>query len=57
MHPAIHVAVVGIKNPGQIKEALGARGQTISREDYFTVRKALAIDGLTKLRDAKGERK
>jgi aryl-alcohol dehydrogenase-like predicted oxidoreductase len=57
MHPAIHVAIVGIKNPGQVEEALGAMGQTISREDYFAVRKALAIDGLTKLTDAKGQRK
>jgi aryl-alcohol dehydrogenase-like predicted oxidoreductase len=57
MHPAIHAGIVGIKNPGQIEEALGAMGQTISREDYFAVRKALAIDGASKLADAKGKRK
>ena len=39
MHPAIHVAVCGIKTPQQIAEAAGAVGKTISREDYFAVRK------------------
>jgi len=57
MHPGIDVAVVGIKNPPQIVEALGAMGKTISREDYFAVRKALAIEGLSKIKDAGGERK
>jgi aryl-alcohol dehydrogenase-like predicted oxidoreductase len=51
MHPGIHVAVVGIKNPPQITEALGAMGKTISRHDYFTIRKALAMDGTTKIRE------
>ncbi len=57
MHPGIHVAVVGIKNPPQIKEATGAMGKTISREDYFAVRKALAVTGIPKIQDAGGERK
>ena len=57
MHPGIDVAVVGIKNPSQIAEAIGAMGKTISREDYFAVRKALAIEGLSKIQDAGGERK
>jgi len=57
MHPAIHVATVGIKNSEQITEALGAMGRTLSRENYFAVRKALAVDGLSKLADAKGDRK
>ena len=57
MHPAIDVAVVGIKHPTQITEAIGAMGKTLSREDYFAVRKALAIDGLSKIRDTSGERK
>jgi aryl-alcohol dehydrogenase-like predicted oxidoreductase len=57
MHPGIDVAVVGIKNPAQITEAIGAMGKTISREDYFAVRKALAIDGISKIKDAGGERK
>jgi aryl-alcohol dehydrogenase-like predicted oxidoreductase len=57
MHPAIHVAVVGIKNRPQIVEAIGAMGKTISREDYFAVRKALAIDGISKIKDATGKRK
>lgn len=57
MHPGIHVAVVGIKNPPQIVEAIGAMGKTISREDYFAVRKTLAIDGISKIQDATGQRK
>jgi aryl-alcohol dehydrogenase-like predicted oxidoreductase len=57
MHPGIHVAAVGIKNPSQITEAIGALGQTISREDYFAVRKMLAIDGISKIQDASGKRK
>ena len=57
MHPAIHVAIVGIKTPAQIKEAIGAMGRTISREDYFALRKALTINGGAKIQDAKGERK
>lgn len=57
MHPGIDVAVVGTKNPAQITEAVGAMGQTISREDYFAVRKTLAIDGMSKIKDAGGTRK
>lgn len=57
MHPSIDVAIVGIKNPSQITEATGALGKTISREDYFAVRKTLAIDGISKIQDAGGERK
>ena len=57
MHPGIDVAVVGIKSPAQITEAIGAAGKTISREDYFAVRKALAVDGISKIQDAGGQRK
>jgi aryl-alcohol dehydrogenase-like predicted oxidoreductase len=57
MHPGIHVAVVGIKNPPQIAEAVGAMGKTISRQDYFAVRKALAVGGISKIKDASGEKK
>jgi aryl-alcohol dehydrogenase-like predicted oxidoreductase len=57
MHPAIHAAIVGIKNQSQIAEAIGAVGKTISREDYFAVRKTLAIDGISKLKDVAGRRK
>ncbi len=57
MHPAVNVAIVGIKNPSQITEATGAIGKTISREDYFAVRKTLAIGGISKIQDAGGERK
>ena len=51
------MAVVGIKTRAQIVEALGAMGKTLSREDYFAVRKTLAIDGIGKIQDAAAERK
>ena len=57
MHPGIHVAVVGIKNPPQITEAVAASGKTMSRQDYFAIRKALAVDGTSKTKDASGEKK
>lgn len=56
MHPAIDVAVCGIKRQDQIAEALGAMGRTISREDYFEVRKAVG-PGSPKIADSKGSRK
>lgn len=56
MHPAIHVAVCGIKTPDQIAEAAGALGKTLSREDYFEVRKVVG-PGSSKVADAKGSRK
>jgi len=40
-HPAIHCVIAGIKNSQQIKEAAGAMGQTVSREDYFKIRTIL----------------
>lgn len=57
MHPAVDVAICGIKTPAQITEAAGAIGKTISREDYFAVRTALAIGQGVKVVDAKGARK
>lgn len=57
MHPGIDVAIVGINNSSQITEATGAMGKTISREDYFAVRKTLTIDGISKIQDADGEKK
>ena len=57
MHPAIHVAICGIKTPDQIAEAAGAMGKTLSREDYYAVRKALACGRGPKIVDAKGDRK
>lgn len=56
MHPAIHVAICGIKTPDQIAEAAGAVGKMISREDYFAVRNLVGPAG-PKLADAKGEQK
>jgi aryl-alcohol dehydrogenase-like predicted oxidoreductase len=57
MHPAIDVAVCGIKTPEQISEAVGAVGKTVSREDYFAVRTALAAGKVQKLPDSKGTQK
>ncbi len=56
MHPAIHVAICGTKTPDQIVEAIGAVGKTISREDYFAVRKLVGPQN-AKIIDAKGQRK
>jgi aryl-alcohol dehydrogenase-like predicted oxidoreductase len=55
MHPSIQVAVVGIKTADQIKEAAGALGKTLSREDYFAVRNAVNVAGQKKVRDATGK--
>jgi len=57
MHPAIHTAICGIKTPDQIAEAVGAIGKTISREDYFRVRKAVAGKLPAKIADASGTQK
>ena len=57
MHPAIQSAVTGIKTPDQIAEAAGAMGKKIERSDYFAIRLALAIDGVTKIKDAAGKTK
>ncbi len=57
MHPAIQVALVGIKKAEQIEEAAGIMGKTISREDYFAVRRILSIEGMPKIKDARGEKK
>lgn len=57
MHPAVQAAVVGIKTPAQIVEAAGAMGRTISREDYFRVRKTLTIEPGGRIRDASGKAK
>lgn len=55
-HPAIHVAICGIKTPEQIIEAAGAVGKTIERPDIFAVRAAVGPSA-TKVVDAKGVRK
>jgi predicted oxidoreductase len=57
MHPAIHVAVCGIKTAEQIAEVVGAAGKSIDREDYFAVRNALAGGYPPKIADAQGTRK
>jgi len=57
MHPAIQVAVVGIKTAEQIQEAAGAMGKTLERADYFAVRTALVVSGTTRIKDASGKAK
>jgi hypothetical protein len=57
MHPAIQVALVGIKKAEQIEEAARVMGKTISREDYFAVRRILSIEGMPKIKDARGDKK
>jgi aryl-alcohol dehydrogenase-like predicted oxidoreductase len=54
MHPAIQVAIAGIKTPDQIREAVGSLQAGISRPDYFAIRKALAVGGPGKMKDATG---
>jgi aryl-alcohol dehydrogenase-like predicted oxidoreductase len=41
-HPAIHSAIVGIKRPGDIEEAVSAIGHTVSRQDFYAARALLA---------------
>lgn len=53
-HPAIHVAIVGIKNAEQIREAAGAMDKKIEREDYFKIRSILDISAKPKPKDASG---
>ncbi|MCP4785664.1 MAG: aldo/keto reductase [Fuerstiella sp.] len=57
MHPAVHVAICGIKTPAQVTEAAGAIGKTVAREDYFAIRAALSLGQGTKVVDATGTRK
>ena len=56
MHPAIDVAICGIKTSSHIEEAVGAMGKHLSRQDYFAVRKAVG-PGTSKSPDASGTRK
>jgi aryl-alcohol dehydrogenase-like predicted oxidoreductase len=56
MHPAIHVAICGIKTPDQIAEAVGAAGKQLSREDYFAVRNTVG-PGSPKIADVSGSKK
>lgn len=53
-HPAIQVAIVGIKNADQIEEAAAAMDKTIGRKDYFTIRSILDISAMPKPKDASG---
>jgi len=57
MHPAIQVALVGVKKAEQIQEAAAVLGKMLSREHYFAVRRILSIEGLPKVQDARGDKK
>jgi len=57
MHPAIHVAICGVKTVEQIEELAGAAGKTIDREDFFAVRSAVDGRAKAKLADAHGVQK
>ena len=57
MHPAIQVAICGIKTPGQVEEAAGAMGKKIDRKDIFSVRSAVSGVQASKLADASGTHK
>jgi aryl-alcohol dehydrogenase-like predicted oxidoreductase len=41
-HPAIHCAIVGIKNADQIREAAGAADVELTREEYHAIRGAVS---------------
>ncbi len=41
-HPAVHCAIVGIKNAEQIAQATGALGWKLSREDWYEIRKLVS---------------
>jgi aryl-alcohol dehydrogenase-like predicted oxidoreductase len=56
MHPAIPVAVVGIKTPEQIIEAAAVMGCRLDREDWYLIRKALTLDA-ARIKDATGKAK
>lgn len=57
MHPAIQVAVVGIKTAPQIAEAAAVMGRRLEREDYFQIRKVLSLGAAGKVKDATGKAK
>lgn len=43
MHPGIHCVIQGVKRPSDVEDAVGAMGQTISRDDYFKIRDLLSV--------------
>ena len=50
-HPAIHSAVIGVKNSDQVKEAVGALETEIDRPDYFKIRRMLDPAAQVKIKD------
>jgi len=43
MHPGIHCAIVGVKRPEHIEEAVGAMSKSLSREDWNSIRTLLTV--------------
>ncbi len=54
-HPAIHAAIVGIKNSAQIREAAGAMGVRIERADVYAIRATLTVGEGGKIKDAQAK--
>jgi myo-inositol catabolism protein IolS len=54
-HPAIHSAVIGVKNSDQVKEAVGALSKEIDRPDYFKIRRMLDPAAQVKIKDTTGK--
>jgi aryl-alcohol dehydrogenase-like predicted oxidoreductase len=40
-NPSIDCAIVGVKKPEHIEEAAAVMGRTVTREDYYAVRRTL----------------
>ena len=53
-HPAIHVAIIGVKTSDQVREAVGAMEKRIDRPDYFRIRQILNFAAPPKIKDAGG---
>jgi predicted oxidoreductase len=54
-HPAIHCAVIGVKDGDQVREAAGATDKSIDRPDYFKIRQMLNFAAPAKIKDAGGK--
>ncbi len=54
-HPAIHCAIIGVKDENQVREAVGAMDKTVDRPDYFKIRQILSLGEAVKIKDASGQ--
>jgi len=53
-HPAIHCAVIGVKNESQVLEAVKALDKQIDRKTYYEIRRILNLGESAKIKDASG---